>query len=96
MKIKLIKNFDDVSVGDYVFTTHNSYYGFKVIFLDHENKEYGVVAAFTTKINLNQCPLDGFSLEEVVEGWFDSSLEQRCEYAIFKYVCCGKRGATMV
>ena len=96
MKIKFIKNFDDVSIGDYVFTTQNSNYGYKVISLDYENKEYGVVAAFTTKINSKQCPLDGFSLEEVAERWFDNDFEQHCEYTVFKYMCRGKRGATMV
>lgn len=96
MKIKLIKNFDDVSVGDYVFTSQNPYYGYKVIFLDYENEEYGVVAVFTTKINSKGCVLDGLSLEEVAERRFNSDFEQRCEYTIFKYVCSGKRGATMV
>ena len=96
MKIRFIKNFDDVSIGDYVFTTHNPYYGYKVIFLDYENKEYGVVAAFNTKINSKQCSLDGFSLEEVAERWFENDFEQHCDYTIFKYMCVGKRGATMV
>lgn len=95
MKIKLIKNFDDVSIGDYVFTTQNPHYGYKVIFLDYENKEYGVVAAFKTKIKSAQCVLDGLTLQEVAERWFDSDLEQHCDYEIFKYVCIGKRGATM-
>ena len=96
LKIRFIKNFNDVSIGDYVFTTQNSNYGYKVISLDYENKEYYVVAAFTTKINSKQCPLDGFSLEEVDERWFGNDFEQHCEYTVFKYMCHGKRGATMV
>ena len=50
MKIKFIKNFDDVSIGDYVFTTQNPYYGYKVFSIDYENKEYGVVAVSKMKI----------------------------------------------
>lgn len=96
MKIRFIKNFDDVSIGDYVFTTHNPYYGYKVISLDYENEEYGVVAAFNTKINSTQCVLDGLTLQEVVERWLDIDFEQHCEYTVFKYMCRGKRGATMV
>lgn len=96
MKIRFIKNFNDVSIGDYVFTTKNSNYGYKVISLDYEAKEYYVVAAFTTKINSKQCPLDGFSLEEVAERWFGNDFEQHCVYTVFKYMCRGKRGATMV
>lgn len=96
MKIRFIKNFDDVSIGDYVFTTHNPYYGYKVISLDYENEEYGVVAAFNTKINSTQCVLDGLTLQEVVERWLDRDFEQHCEYTVFKYMCRGKRGATMV
>lgn len=95
MKIKFIKNFDDVSIGDYVFTTHNPYYGYKVISLDYENEEYGVVAAFITKIDLTQCVLDGLTLQEVAEKWLDRDFEQHCDYKIFKYMCAGKRGATM-
>ena len=96
MKIRFIKNFDDVSIGDYVFTTHNPYYGYKVISLDYENEEYGVVVAFNTKINSTQCVLDGLTLQEVVERWLDRDFEQHCEYTVFKYMCRGKRGATMV
>lgn len=95
MKIKFIKDFDDVSIGDYVFTTHNPYYGYKVIFLDYENKEYGVVAVSKMKIISTQCVLDGLTLEEVAERWFDNDFEQHCPYTIFKYMCRGKRGATM-
>lgn len=96
MKIRFIKNFDDVSIGDYVFTTQNPYYGYKVIFLDYENKKYYVVAAFKTKIISTRCVLDGLTLEEVAERWFENDFEQHCEYTIFKYMCRGKRGATMV